>query len=368
MSSRLRLLASASIALGLSVAVHPLSAQTLAYDGFGNGPLQDLAGSTGGTGWVSAWADVGTDTTLVAGPGLQYPGLASQPGAAVTPVAGGVWPSSIYQRTFQAPAVGTNVLYVSFLLRDDAAWGSWGGISFGQYPLKMTVGSPLGYYAYGLMVSEGLGDVSGKPLVVGETTLVVVKVSKNAPGTGITYRMYLDPVIRAPEPSFPDAAFTLAAVQSLPSAVSIDNGTGFTTDELRAGTSWASVLPAQAPIWIDLGFAKPGTFGAPHLAGSGPLTAGSRAAVTLTNARASALALLGIGTAAQYLPLLGGVLVPSPQISMAQVTDASGSAALQALWPHGVMPGQTVIFQYWIQDPVATFGFSASNGLQAISQ
>ncbi len=368
MGSRISTFASAFIALGLGAGFHGASAQSLAYDGFGNGPLPDLAGSTGGTGWGSAWADVGTDTTLVAGPGLQYPGLASQPGAAVTPTAGGVWPSSIYQRAFLAPPAGTNALYVSFLMRDDAGWGSWGGVSFGQYPFKMTVGSPLGYYAYGLMMSEGLGDVSGKPLALGETTLVVVRIAKNAPGAGITYRMYLDPVIGSPEPTFPDAAFTLGAVQSLPSAVSIDNGTGFSTDELRVGTSWATVLPAQPPVWIDLGFAKPGTHGAPHLTGSGLLTAGSVAAITLTDANASALALLGIGTVAQYLPLLGGVLVPSPMISMVQTTDAVGSATLQALWPDGAPPGQPVIFQYWIQDPLATFGFSASNGLQAISQ
>ncbi len=343
------------------------SAQTLAYDGFSNGPLADLGGSTGGSGWAGAWTSAGDDQTQVGGAGLQYPGLATLAGAAVTPVAGGIWPNSVYTRAFPSLPAGTDALYVSFLMRDDAAWGSWGGISFGQYPYEVTVGSPLGYYSYGLMVSEGLGDVSAKPLVQGETTLVVVKISKNAPGTGVTYRMFLDPAIGSSEPSFPDALFGLGPL-SLPTFVSIDNGTGFTTDELRVGTTWASVLPAAVSPWIDLGFAKPGIGGAPHLVGSGPLTPGSRASVALSSASPLSPALLGIGTEALYLPLLGGVLVPSPLIAVAGSTSAAGTAEFLGTWPAGTPAGAPVIFQYWIQDPAATFGYSASNGLKGVGQ
>jgi hypothetical protein len=345
----------------------PASAQLVAYDGFGNGPLANLHGSTGGAGWTSAWADAGTDPTLIAGPGLGYPGLATAPGAAVTPTAGGIWPSSIYQRVFQAPPPGTNALYVSFLMRDDAAYGIWGGVSFGQYPSKMTVGSPMGYYAFGLMMSEGLGDVSNKPLVQGETTLVVVKISKNSPAPGNTYRMYLDPTIGSAEPSFPDATFAIGQA-SLPTYISIDNGTGFTTDEIRIGTSWSSVLPAQISTWTDLGFAKPGASGAPHLAGSGPLSAHSVASITLTNAKPASLATLIIGSNLLNAPFLGGVLVPEPTIVVPLVTSAAGAISLEATWPNGIPAGLPLRFQYWIQDPAATFGLSASNGLQGISQ
>lgn len=359
-------IASLLCALG-TLALAPLAAaQLLAYDGFGGAPTPELAGNNGGTGWPSAWISVSTDPTGIAGPGLQYPGLATSAGAAVTPVAGGVWPSSVYQRALPPLPAGTNELYVSFLLRDDAGWSIWSGLSFGQYPKKMTVGSPLGWYTYGLMVSEGLGDASSKPLVTGETTLVVLKIAKAPSGTSSIYSMYLDPVIGSAEPSFAAATFTVGA--ALPTALSIDNGTGVTTDEIRVGTTWSSVLPAQPPIWIDMGFAKPGIAGAPHLVGSGALTAGSSTRLTLSNANPLAPAWLAIGGQALNLPILGGVLVPEPTLIVGQMTTAAGSASFQALWPASLPAGQSLYFQYWIQDPAATFGFAASNGLQAIAQ
>lgn len=358
-------LACGAVLFAAAVTAATAHAQLVAYDGFGNGPLANLAGSTGGTGWTTAWTDAGTDVTQIAGAGLTYPGLMTSAGGARTPVAGGVWPSSILQRSFPAPSPATNALYVSFLMRDDAAYGIWGGLSFGQYPSKMTVGSPLGYYAFGLMLSEGLGDVSNKPLVQGETTLVVVKISKNAPAPGVTYRMYLNPAIGSAEPGFPAATYSVGT--GLPTYLSIDNGTGFTTDEIRVGTTWGSVLPAEVSPWTDLGFAKPGIAGAPHLVGSGPLTAGSSATITLTNARAASVANLVIGMNAIYAPFLGGVMVPEPTIIVPLVTDAAGSLQLQSNWPAGIPAGTPFRFQYWIQDPAAKFGLSASNGLQGIS-
>jgi hypothetical protein len=343
------------------------SAQSIAYDGFSNGPLSNLAGSTGGAGWSSAWANASSDTTGVQGAGLQFSGLQTSPGGAVTPAAGGVWPSSIYQRTFAPLPPGATTMYVSFLMRDDAAWGSFGGLSFGQYPNKMSVGSPLGYYAYGLMMSQGLGDVSNKPLVQGETTLVVVKITKNSP-SGVTYRMYLDPTINIGEPSFPAASFTLGPVSSLPTSLSIDNGTGFTTDEIRVGLTWASVLPAATNPWTDLGFAKPGSFGAPHLTGSGPLSANSSNSITLSDAKRNAPAWLIVGATTAYLPALGGVLVPTPDLVYPFTTNASGTFALTATWPVGIPANTSIYFQSWIQDPGATLGLAASNGLRGISQ
>lgn len=344
-----------------------VSAQSLANEGFGYGSLPDLAGGAGGSGWTSAWADVGTDPTTVAGSGLQYPGLSTTAGAAVTPVAVGVYPTSIYQRSFTVPPAGTNTIYVSFLLRDDAAQGIWGGISFGQYPYKMTVGSPPGYYTYGLMMSQGLGSLTSKPLVQGETTLVVCKITRNvSPAAGVAYALYLDPVIGAPEPTYPDATFGLGMLSALPTSLAIDNGTGFTTDEIRVGTSWAAVLPAAPSVWTDVGFAKPGVAGAPHLGGVGPLTAGSTNSVVLTQANPNAPVVQVLGFFAVNAPLLGGILVPEPVAVMPLATDAAGGAVWQVVVPAGIPAGVPVRFQHWIQDSAATFGWSASNGLLGV--
>lgn len=357
----------AFVALLVTLGSAPAFAQ-LSYDGFGYGPKPNLAGSNGGIGWTTAWTSGGSNVTSVALPGLGYTGLATTPGAAVTPPAGGVWPNSIYQRTFRPVPVGTTTLYVSFLMRADAGYGAWGGISFGTYPYKMSVGSPPGWYTYGLMVSEGLGDTSNKPLVQGETTLVVVKISKNASGPGVAYRMYLDPKIGTPEPSFADATFGIGPLLALPTAISIDNGTGFTTDEIRIGTTWGSVLPPAPNPWTDLGFAKPGVNGAPHLVGTGPLTAGATTEIALTNANPSSIATLVVGVNLLNAPFAGGTMVPDPVVLVAVPTDASGAVTLSSPWPSVMPAGLPIRFQYWIQDPAATFGLSASNGLQGVSQ
>lgn len=357
----------AALSAGLVTPLPEASAQLISYDGFSTGPAANLGGSTGGSGWSSAWFDLGTDPTAIGTNGLQYAGLDSKPGAATTPVAGGVYPQSIYQRGFVLPP-GTTSYYVSFLMRDDAGQGIWGGLSFGQYPYKMTVGSPLGWYTYGLMTSQGLGDVASKPLITGQTTLVVVKISKNVSGAGLNYRMYLDPQIGSGEPSFPAVSYGVPVVTALPTSLSIDNGTGFSTDEIRVGLTWSSVLPAETSAWTNLGFAKPGSNGAPALNGVGSLAANVQMAVILTGAKPNANAWLALGTDVINLPFLGGILVPNPQFVLPQVTDGNGSARVQKLWPVGYPVGIPISFQYWIQDAGATFGFSASNGIQAVTQ
>lgn len=360
-------LAALLLAAASSLAGAGLAAQQLAYDGFGNGPLANLNGSNGGAGWTSAWFDVGTDPTGI-GAGLQYAGLATTPGGAVTPPSTSVWPATYYQRSFAAAPTGATDLYVSFLLRADAGYGSYAGITFGQYPYEMKVGVPLGMYTYGLMTSNGLGSLSGKPLVQGETTLVVLRISPGGGGGAGTWRMFLDPVIGAPEPAYPAAAYGLPAVSALPTALVLENGTGFTTDELRVGTAWAAVLPAGPSVWTDVGFAKPGVSGAPHLVGSGPFAPNTNNTLLLTQANPVANAWLVIGFVPVNAPFLGGVLVPDPILVSTSVTDAAGSLTTPLALPAFAPLGLPVLFQYWIEDPVATFGYAASNGLRGTVQ
>jgi hypothetical protein len=362
-------LASCALALTFVTAAFApaASAQTLAYDGFGGAPAADLAGSTGGSGWTSAWSPTGVDVTTIAGAGLSYAGLDATPGGAVTPDASGIWPNSRYQRAFTPAPSGATSLYVSFLLRDDTANSSWGGLTFGQWPNAVTVGAPSGYYEFGIVQSQGLGDFSGQPIVQGETTLVVVRIDRTGSGSGSSYRMYLDPTIGAPEPGFAAATFGIGPVSVLPTALSIDNGTGITTDEIRVGTTWNSVLPAAYDPWTDMGFAKPGVNGAPHLTGVGTLAGGTLTTLKLSNAAPNATAWLAIGTSTLNLPILGGVLVPDPQLIVLRTTTAAGNASFRATWPTGVASGQAVFAQYWVLDAAASFGVSASNGLQGLT-
>lgn len=350
----------------LSVATAP--AQALAYDGFGNGPRADLDGSTGGVGWPAPWSNGGTDPTGIAGGGLVYPGLATTPGAAVTAAAGGSWPATFYTRALPTLPPGTNTLYVSFLLRLDSGAGTWGGLRFGQYPYAMSVGVPLGTYTWGLMVSQGLGANTNHTLVANATTLGVVRITLGAVG-GTTYSLFVDPVVGQPEPGTADASFALAMVAALPTSLALDNATGFTTDEIRVGTTWNAVLPPGASVWTDLGFAKPGVWGAPHLAGSGPFAPNTNNTLSLTSANANAACWLVIGfLQPQNSPFLGGVLVPEPVLVSPMSTDAAGAGATSIVVPGFVPAGLPVLFQCWIQDPAATAGFAASNGLRGVVQ
>ncbi len=218
------------------------------------------------------------------------------------------------------------------------------------------------------MLSEGAGDAASKPLLQGQTTLVVVKISKTTPTQGLTYRMYLDPVIGSPEPGFPAVQYGVNAVSALPTSLSIDNGTGFTTDEIRVGTTWTSVLPPEVSSWSNLGFGKPGSSGVPLLVGSGPLSVNSSNQFTLANANPASTAILVSSVTLLNMPVKGGILVPAPDLLIYLVTNASGSLSVPFILPAGAGPGVPLRLQYWIEDAGAPYGYSASNGLQGVTQ
>lgn len=241
------------LALGTWCATSALRADVaVSYEGFAGPPLANLSGANGGTGWTGAWLDESTDCfASVNGPGLTYPNLAVEPGAATADAGDGIYPICQYSRSFAVLPPGTATVYVSFLLRDDLGSGIWGGLSFGSYPYEMQVGVPAGMYAFGLMLSEGLGDISNAPLMTGDTYLIVVRIKKNPSGNNVTYSLYLNPTVGSSEPSFPLAAYTGGPV-GLPTSLRIDNGGGFTTDEIRVGLSWDSVLPFEPPCLADI--------------------------------------------------------------------------------------------------------------------
>jgi hypothetical protein len=195
-----------------------------------------------------------------------------------------------------------------------------------------------------------------------------VKIALNTPAAGSSFRLFLDPPIAGLEPTTADAIFGLGIVSALPTFLSLRNGTGVTTDEIRVGLSWASVLPAEPPVWTDMGFGKPGIAGAPHLTGTGPMTAGSMNTLTLADAYPMTPTVVGIGIDVYNLPYLGGVLVPYPLLVLPLTTDVVGASHWQLTMPGGLPAGIPVLFQYWIQDPTATFGWSASNGLRGVTQ
>jgi len=122
------------------------------------------------------------------------------------------------------------------------------------------------------------------------------------------------------------------------------------------------------PTWTDLGHAKAGSKGLPELIGTGPLAAGSDNTIELANGHPLSAATLVFGLSQLDAPFKGGVLVPQPLLLVALVTNAVGDLNLPFLWPAGVPAGTSLIFQYWISDPTASHGLSASNGLEGVTQ
>lgn len=121
------------------------------------------------------------------------------------------------------------------------------------------------------------------------------------------------------------------------------------------------------PTWSDLGHAKTGSKGLPQLLGTGPLSAHSDNTLELADARPSASAILIIGMAQINAPFKGGVMVPLPQHLMWLTTNPVGDLNLGFIWPAGIPASHSLLFQYWINDPVATNGLAASNGLEGVT-
>ncbi len=119
--------------------------------------------------------------------------------------------------------------------------------------------------------------------------------------------------------------------------------------------------------WTDLGNALPGAAGPPQLRGTGILQPATPLTLAVHRAAASAPGVLVLGGARVDLPLLGGVLVPRPDVAVPLSTDARGSAFLQQRWPLGVPAGLSLYAQAWLLDASAVAGAAASNGLRGVT-
>lgn len=120
------------------------------------------------------------------------------------------------------------------------------------------------------------------------------------------------------------------------------------------------------PTWLDAGHGHVGSQGVPVLGGEGDLFPGTAMQIDLTSARAGAATFLMVGLSSITLPLAGGVIVPKPDLVIGGfVTNELGALTLSAQWPSGIPADFRLYLQHWIDDPVASNGFAASNALIA---
>lgn len=137
-----------------------------------------------------------------------------------------------------------------------------------------------------------------------------------------------------------------------------DTGFGWLIDNVSVKTTGS---------WFDLELPKAGSNGTPHLVGVGTLAPNSANQLTLTQALPNSIATLVCGLDFVAQPFKGGFLHPEPQILVPLPTDAQGSVQMPFTLPPGLPPGQELYFQFWIQDAGASFGLSASNGVEGLT-
>ncbi len=131
-----------------------------------------------------------------------------------------------------------------------------------------------------------------------------------------------------------------------------------------AGSAYAFVDVADP--WTDLGGGTPGVAGTPTLTGSGPLTAGSTAAVTLADAPPGAALVAWVSFAPTPFAALGGTVHAFPFATQLVVTaDGAGAFTGSTTWPPGVAPGTEVWFQFVVEDATTVHGLTLSDGLLA---
>lgn len=140
---------------------------------------------------------------------------------------------------------------------------------------------------------------------------------------------------------------------------------GDQSDDSLMAAGAAYIFHVEDP-WVDLGLGLAGTGGlTPQLSGTGTLLPSTPLGLTLGNALPDSLAWLFIGGSRHDHPFRGGVLVPSHELIIpAQLVDGSGEIIIASTMPAVGVSGQTYYFQYWVVDPGAPFGLSASNAIR----
>ena len=215
-----------------------------AYDGFNGVAGADLGGWSGGSGWTGAWHDFGSGIpTTFSGPahGLSFGALPTAPGMVTTPP-GWLPDMTDYARPF--PAVSGDAMYVSCLIRPEPSPSNWHILRLGTWPWQVDFGVPIGYFNYGMMIGDGVIVDTPVPVVPGQTHLLVLEVLRQ-PATGRTrYSLYVDPAPGGPQPGFAMAMRERLGLPSFGTWIELRGEGGYSLDELRIGTTWASVTPA----------------------------------------------------------------------------------------------------------------------------
>jgi hypothetical protein len=172
-----------------------------------------------------------------------------------------------------------------------------------------------------------------------------------------------------------EAGYGVAILGDLSDDGQRDYAIGFRGDDdsgSGSGSLW-NISPAPGAYahispYVDLGGALTGRE-LPRLSGTGELEGGDTGSLILRCIQPFTTTWLVSGTTELGVPFKGGTLVPFPEhVSPAMTAHAFGGVVKGFHWPAGLPLGTAMVGQFWILDPHAAEGYSASNGLALVQQ
>lgn len=232
-------------------------------------------------------------------------------------------------------------------LRNTIVWGNIGPASATEQQAQLPINANASYCLIGGGAFPGTGNVTGDPLFVNLAGAdFSLTASSGAVDAGDNTQSIAGVLVDfAGNDRFVDVASVL------------DTGVG-PAPVIDMG---ALERPDDSPF-VDLGHALAGAAGAPILDLTGTLVGGAPFGLSITNMASSSTVFIIAGSTAVNSPLLGGLLVPSPDVLLGAPTGA-GSLAFGLPWPLGLPSGTQVFVQAWVQDATGPFGASATNAI-----
>lgn len=144
----------------------------------------------------------------------------------------------------------------------------------------------------------------------------------------------------------------------------VDGGLSDLEDGNRLSTIPNWTYPAGAPQ-LDLGQPQFGMNGWPATLVSGRFEPDESVTMQLWEAGDDLPAFLVAGLTESLLPFKGGVLVPEPDALFGPISTGSAPILeLEGRWPAGLPVDASITLQWWIADPVAPQGMSASSAVR----
>lgn len=133
---------------------------------------------------------------------------------------------------------------------------------------------------------------------------------------------------------------------------------------LGAFCSLSAIQLSAQNLIENLGGGTSGANGIPAMALSGSMLFETPLMISLANTPPLSLAVVVVGTSIVNLPLAGGLLVPSPDVTLTMVADQSGVGSLTVPTPDFE---NYLFFQCVVLDPIASGGMALSNAMAALA-